>query len=240
MLTDILRDAIPHSIDDVIGTMERIDERLPDSDGLKWFNRLYLRVTTNVRSAVATTSFIDPRFIATLDLAFATLYFDAVRAGDRNPDAAPPAWRPLFQARQANGIARIQFALAGMNAHINRDLPEGIVQTFRSLGGDPLSAMAQRQDFDSINAVLRQVQEQVKSDFTVGAIGVIDVAGGRVDDTIATWDVEAARATAWTNAQVLWALAPIPHLRAQFFDRLDRFTGFAGRGLLVPAGLTTP
>jgi Family of unknown function (DUF5995) len=41
--------------------------------------------------------------------------------------------KPLLCARRNGGIARLQFALAGMNAHINRDLPQGIVQVFEAL-----------------------------------------------------------------------------------------------------------
>jgi hypothetical protein len=45
MLANILAAAPARSIDDVVSIMTRIEERLPDSDGLKWFNHLYLRVT---------------------------------------------------------------------------------------------------------------------------------------------------------------------------------------------------
>src|SRR5688572_14639476 len=103
--------------------MTAIDELLPDDDGLKWFNRLYLRVTVSVRKAVEGATFRDPEFLGALDVVFANLYFDALIAGD----GAPAAWQPLLGARHERGIARIQFALAGMNAHINRDLPLGIV-----------------------------------------------------------------------------------------------------------------
>jgi hypothetical protein len=48
-------------------------------------------------------------------------------------------------------------------------------------------------------------------------------------------DVRAAREAAWTNAEVLWTLRPSPALHDAFFARLDRLTGFAGRGLLLPA-----
>ena len=40
-------------------------------------------------------------------------------------------------------------------------------------------------------------------------------------------------AAAWTHAEVLWTLRAAPHLRDAFFSRLDSFTGFAGRGLLL-------
>ena len=53
MLLDILRPAPVSSIDEVLSIMTAIDGRLPDSDGVKWFNRLYLQVTRSVRQAVS-------------------------------------------------------------------------------------------------------------------------------------------------------------------------------------------
>src|SRR5262249_33609707 len=151
MLTDIVKLAPVSSIDDVLSIMTAIDSHLPDSDGVKWFNRLYLEVTHSVLNAVTGSAFRDPQFMSKLDVVFANLYFAAIGAGDVDPSRAPSAWRPLLRARRNCGIARLQFALAGMNAHINRDLPEGIVQVFEALGGDPTSNDARREDFDSVN-----------------------------------------------------------------------------------------
>jgi len=114
--------------------------------------------------------------MSTPDVAFANLYFAAIAAGDVNPSRAPSAWRPLLCARRNSGIARPQFALAGMNAHINRDLPQGIVQVFEALGGDPSSDEARHQDFDSVNDLLERVEGEVKADFSTGVIGVVDVS----------------------------------------------------------------
>jgi len=239
MLTDILQPAPVSSIDDVLSIMTAIDSRLPDSDGVKWFNRLYLQVTRSVKQAVDPPAFRDARFMSELDVVFANLYFAAIAAGDADPSRAPSAWRPLLCARRNCGIARLQFALAGMNAHINRDLPQGIVQVFEDLGGDPMSNDARRQDFDSVNELLERVEGEVKADFTVGVIGVVDVAAGRVDDIAAMWKVRVARKAAWTNAEVLWTLRGAPHIRSAFFDTLDRSTGLAGRGLLTPTAIDT-
>src|SRR6266487_3873505 len=52
MLTDILKQTPVSSIDDVLSIMTAIDSRLPDSDGLKWFNRLYMQVTRSIKQAV--------------------------------------------------------------------------------------------------------------------------------------------------------------------------------------------
>jgi Family of unknown function (DUF5995) len=70
-------------------------------------------------------------------------------------------------------------------------------------------------------------------------IGVVDVAAGRVDDIAAMWNVRVARKAAWTNAVVLWTLRHAPHLGRAFFDTLDRSTGLAGRGLLIPTAIDT-
>src|SRR4051794_39073790 len=106
--------------------MTAIEQSLPASDGLWWFNHLYLRVTLGVRTAMSSASFGDRAFLEQLDVVFANLYFDAFAAGDVTPAAAPHAWRPLLSSRMMANVHPLQFALAGMNAHINRDLPWGI------------------------------------------------------------------------------------------------------------------
>jgi len=239
MLTDILKQTPVSSIDDVLSIMTAIDSCLPDSDGLKWFNRLYMQVTRSIKQAVNPPAFRDARFMSELDVVFANMYFAAIAAGDLDPSRAPSAWCPFLRARQNCGIARLQFALAGMNAHINRGLPQGIVQVFEALGGDPTSDEARRQDFDSVNELLERVEDEVKADFSVGVIGVVDIAAGRVDDVAAMWNVRVARKAAWTNAEVLWTLRHAPHIRSAFFDTLDRSTGLAGRGLLTPTAIDT-
>lgn len=225
------------TIPDVVNMMTALDHEWTDRDGLWWFNRLYLRVTLSVLDAVATTKYRDPKFLEQLDVVFANLYFDAVAKGDANPRAAPAAWRPLFECRAQSGIHAIQFALAGMNAHINRDLPQGIVATYLTLGGKPEQASERYHDFTSVNDLLEAVEGQIKSEFSTGVVGLIDAAGGQTDDAVAMWKVRAARETAWTNAEVMWALNTTPTLRDAFLSRLDGLTGFAGRGLLVPVSL---
>ena len=236
-LQPILLAAPVHSINEAVAVMEAIDAALPDDDGVKWFNRLYLRVTVAVGRSVAEARFHDAEFLKQLDVEFANLYFSALAAGLGGVAAAPSAWRPLLESRATRGIARLQFALAGMNAHINRDLPEGIIRSFAALGGDPLRADAREQDFDSVNEILERVEQEVKVEFATGVVGSIDRIGGPVDDAIAMWQVRAARTTAWTNAQVLWGLRHLPRLRDRFFGRLDSLVGMAGRALLVPCEL---
>lgn len=233
-LSPILARGPVSSIEEAVAMMTAIDDNLPDSDGVKWFNRLYLRVTVSVAQAIVSAKFNDAAFLTNLDVVFANQYFSALTAGVTNVASAPSAWRPLLQSRHDTGIARIQFALAGMNAHINRDLPDGIVQSFTALGGDPITDQDRQADFDSVNDILERVEDEVKREFTVGVVGAVDRLSGSLDDAVAMWKVRAARSAAWTNAQVLWGLRGFPGVRDRFFHRLDGLVGMTGRGLLVP------
>jgi Family of unknown function (DUF5995) len=232
-LADILARRPAQSIDDVAGIMTGIVRVLSDEDGLKWFTHLYRQVTFGVRDVIGDgAAFRDNAFLTRLDVVFANLFFDAAAAGQSDPSKAPPAWRPLLQSRHDRGLARLQFALAGMNAHINRDLPVALVTCYEGSGGSPSRLDPRFADFERINGILESVEAAVKADFLTGPLRVLDEAAGQLDDVIAMWNVRAARDAAWTHGEVLWNLRSAA-LRAAFVDSLDRFTGMAGRGLMV-------
>jgi hypothetical protein len=223
------------SIDQVVGVMTAIEGALPEADGVRCFNHLYLEVTRAVRTAIGQSGgFHDVPFLDRLDLVFAQLYFDMLAAAERDSSKVPPAWRPLLGTRSTAGISPLQFALAGMNAHINRDLPIGIVRVFEALGGSPLQADDRHEDFKRVNDILATVEATTKAEFMTGLVGAVDAVGAPVDDRVAMWDVRAAREAAWTNAKVIWSLRPMGPLHDDYIDRLDRFTGFASSALLVP------
>ena len=214
--------------------MRALETALPPGDGVGWFNRLYLAVTEAVDEKVRGGEFEDARFLTRLDVVFANLYLRALRDYTRRSSRLAPAWEPLVEARRRRGIAPLQFALAGMNAHINRDLPVALVETWEALGLEPATARRQHDDFERVNAVLEATEERVKEWFAVGLAGHVDRTLGRHDDILAMWKVRRAREAAWTNGETLWALRGLPHVRSQFLLALDRMVGFAGRGLLLP------
>ena len=213
--------------------MRALDELLPRQDGIACFNRLYLAVTEAVGEQARPGAFADPRFIRWLDVVFANLYLGALSSFLLGRGRVPRAWRVLFEARARPGLAPIQFALAGMNAHINRDLPVALVTTCRDRRLVPLRGSPQYSDFGRIDALLAETEVRVKTELATGLIGVADEALGRLDDVVALWNVRAARQAAWANAETLWALDGIPFAAARFLVTLDRTVGFAGRGLLV-------
>src|SRR3954454_4017849 len=110
--------AHPTTVNEVLARLEQLDKDLPDSDGVKWFNKLYLEVTQHVAQAAPTLKQQAPGFLEALDVFFGNRYFDAFDAAAKH-SYPYHAWKPLFKQRKNPGIAPIQFALAGTNAHIN-------------------------------------------------------------------------------------------------------------------------
>jgi hypothetical protein len=220
--------------------MRAIDAELPTKDGVAWFNKLYLRVTERVNEWHRRGAFRCPGFLERLDVVFADLYFgayDAVEAG--NPEVAPKAWVPLFAERDQPAVAPIQFALAGMNAHINYDLPLGLVKVCHALELEVERGTPQHADFDEVNQLLEAVEEEVKHWFATGFVEELDHAFGRVEEVIAMWSVVHARERAWTNAEILSALGGGP-LEERFLLTHGRMVGAYGRALLVPIGERLP
>jgi len=222
-----------NAIEAVAARMESIAAPLPENDGVRRFNELYLSVTRAVASEVATATFVDPGFLSRLDVVFADLYFEALEDLDagRTPSRA---WAPLFEARSKRGIAPLQFAIAGMNAHINHDLVLALITTTQEFGCGLNRDTAQHRGYVAVDKILQRVQDEIKERFTSGIVRDIDRVGGVVDDMVANWSVSHARDNAWTQAQILAALGSHSSLlRKQFLTALGRNVGFAGRALLV-------
>jgi len=215
----------PRTIADVVELMRAILDDLSPRDGVACFTRLYLAVTDAVNDAKG--SFAAPAFLRQLDVRFADLYFHAL--------VDPPrAWAPLLEARARPRVAPIQFALCGINAHINRDLPVALVETCTELGIELSRHGPERADYLAVNPLLVSTEARVKKEFLTGELAIADEALQKVDDVIAMWNVERARDAAWANAETLWSLRSSPDLAAAFLHALDGMVGFAGRGLLVP------
>lgn len=226
--------AVPHSIDDVVGILNSIDAVCADNDGLKWFNWLYLQVTLAVQGRVsAAGGFTDPAWIAALDVEFAGFYLGAIRAA-LSTGAAPGCWQAVLNVRNQPAETRIQFALGGMNAHINHDLPQAVVATCQARGFQPQHGTAQYNDYTAINTTLDGITNTAKQVLAVRLAGdsLPDVT--RLENLVAAWGLAEAREIAWKNAEVLWHIQGVPPVAATFLDSVDATTAVASRTLLVP------
>jgi hypothetical protein len=220
------------TIDDVIARMEAIDAALPATDGVACFNRMYLQVTLGVAEQVQAATFADPHFVAQLDVVFANLYFAAVDCLAGPASAMPAAWQPLLEARGTAGIEPIQFALAGMNAHINHDLPIALVSTCTGLDSAP-TASGRHDDYQKIDALLDAAEQSVRESFEPKEVAALDSHVAAVANLVGGWSITAARDVAWDTALALWEIRQHRTITAMLTGALEHSVGLASRMLLV-------
>jgi hypothetical protein len=233
-LLTLLKAANVNGVQDVITTMRGIDGVLPEEDGLKWFNALYLMVTCGVEEQSRNGNWQDAAWLNRLDVVFAKLYFAAIVSCGVQDGLTPKSWNALFEARKCRGIDRIQYALAGMNAHINHDLAIALERMAAPDGRFPMRDGARHRDFQHVNDILERAETTMRAQLATGLVAEIDRELGDLDSVAALWKVRKAREAAWTNGEVLWQLRGLPRLRNEFAERLDRMTELAGQGLLLP------
>jgi hypothetical protein len=219
------------SVTEAIARMELIDATAPAGDGVASFNRMYLEVTQEVDKDLGQQFFADPVFMTRLDVTFANLYFGAVDAAG-SPSAVPLAWRPLFERRGEAGIEPIQFALAGMNAHINHDLPIAVVATCTELGTTP-AAGSHLADFQKVDRLLDAAEQSVRQSFESAPELAVDRHLKAVENLVCGWTINVARDLAWSNALLLWELRGDAFARETFLASLAAAAAIASRLLLA-------
>jgi hypothetical protein len=220
------------TITDVVVRMQAIDALLPANDGLKWFNRLYLMVTQEVDLHPPDGAWQSPAWLIHLDVAFAGLYFSAV-AGFLGEHSVPSAWNALFEARHRTGVDRIQFALAGMNAHINRDLALALLAADAELNVTPAPDSPEFADYQSVNGLLKTVMPSALTMLATDTLGVLAEDTGKIGRLLAFWDICSARDLAWDFANHLRSLTGLT--RDAALSAQDALTGTLGRAILAAA-----
>ncbi|MBO8199938.1 hypothetical protein JW613_16795 [Streptomyces smyrnaeus] len=215
-------------IAEVTAQMREIGATLPRQDGVAVFNRVYLSVTEELERRLVAGHFEDRAATGELGTRFARRFLDAVDA-----EAAglrmPSCWRPLFRFRRHPSIHPLQFALAGINAHIGHDLPLALVDTCRAVDADPDDLEA---DFERIGELLTGLEERIREDLMPGP-DLLDVADP-LTHLIGSWSLERARAGAWVSFRALWGLRVCGELLEEMAEGLDATVGMAGRCLLTP------
>jgi len=220
------------TIDDVIAGMHAISASLPIDDGVACFNRMYLEVTEGVNQQVEAGSFGDPAFVLRLDVVFANFYFAAVDALSGPQSAMPPAWQPLLAARGNPEIEPIQFALAGMNAHINHDLPMAVVATCTDLATAPDDG-AHHADYQKVDTLLDASEQSIRESFEPPDVRQVDRHIAAVADLVSNWSITAARDVAWDTAVALWDIRDHQMATQLLTASLARTVAMASRCLLV-------
>jgi hypothetical protein len=213
---------------------DRTGRRRGRPDGVACFNYMYLCVTERVHDELK--SFESPDAVERLAVVFAELYL-------RNYDAAgagawvSKAWEPLFDRRGDKGVRPTQFAIAGMNAHINNDLPWALMQTWSELGVPPNPHSPELRDFRRVNDILESVAGEVRGTLETWLQKALNWLLRRVDDVLAAFVIARARDEAWDRGS-RWArrfngerwAAPLDEQAA---DAHERQVGFTSRLILA-------
>ena len=225
----------PSVVSEVVDRLREISLALPKGDGAAVFNRIYLQVTEGMATELeAGSTFRDPAFMAELAVRFAGLWLaahDAAAAGNK----VPSAWAPLFEERSTAGILDIQYALAGMNAHIEHDLPLAVVATCQSRGVTPRRRSV-REDYDAVNDLLARAESEIRRSFLTEVGEHLDDEVGPLVHLVNAWNIDKARDLAWVSAETIWATRQLAQLSARYVAMLGHTVGLASRCLLTPVG----
>ncbi|MEV8455368.1 DUF5995 family protein [Streptomyces sp. NPDC052095] len=225
---------LPTTIDGVIARMERIDTELDPRDGVACFNHMYLKVTKLVKENITAGTFGDAAFLERMDVIFAGLYLRNVDA-DRAGRQVDTAWAPLFAARDNRIIWPLQFALAGMNAHINHDLPVAVVETCTERRTTPDTPPVHH-DYEKVNDLLASVEAEVRAEYEPEIAKLTTRDAEALKHAISAFSIAEAREAAWRTAEAFWVekhgLDPLAYRAHE--AALARTVAGVSQGILLP------
>jgi hypothetical protein len=183
---------------------------LDADDASGYFPALYVRVTQDVAKGIRDgTSENGDRMERFVDT-FAGHYIQA-REG-QIPVAR--CWQATWDVARDSDLVIVQHLLLGINAHVNYDLAQAVVEVASHEGG--LEAV--RGDFNTINDVLKRTSVSVIRDLDLVSRWTSEAAwlgGGRVFN----FGLEVARSQAWGAAERLYPLNESE--RREYLHELD-------------------
>ena len=231
----------PNNVSDVVAQLEELQTLLgkvtpaDEQNPVAAFNHLYGTITKMIFGQLGDGAFRDPRFLTRLDVEFAKRYFNALRQWGRSDDRTPEAWKVLFRRLNDRSVRSLPAAAAGVNAHINLDLPFALLSTWEALGSGP-SKEEQHQDYLLINQVFFDAIPELRRGYLTTWQLVIDRLNGKLDDWYQDRIVEFTRDLAWTEGERLWSIRDDPEALRHADTSLDWHTALIGGALLSPLG----
>ena len=144
----------PRAIGAVLSAMQdRLDAFPPGRASQRLFLDTYRRTTQAVGTAIEEARFEDPVWVEQWDVTFADLYLAALDLDLAGSDRVPRPWRLAFDAPQE--LPALRHVLLGINAHINYDLPQALLQVISDAEfADPALLDRRRRDHERIDGVL--------------------------------------------------------------------------------------
>jgi hypothetical protein len=235
-------DEIPvlERIPEVISRLEEIQKIVTNSfglrDGLGYFNYLYTVITKSVQADLEKDArhggFQDKAFLSRLDVEFANRYFRALDA-QGTPAGMPPPWNALIANRSQPHIAPLIFAVVGVSAHVNYDLPFALVETCKDHGG--LTDGTRHADYQHVNSIFAQEMKGLRYHFERYFARQLDTSYvSTVENLLSNVVVVLSRNFAWNQAlEDLWPTHDDPNSQEQLDHRYGSRVGLINGGLLT-------
>ncbi len=176
-----------------------------DGDPARHFLATYRRVTLAVGGAAGSGLVEDPDWLARWDVAFAELYLRALTAHRAGPEQAPGPWRAAFAAPA--DLHPYLHVLLGMNAHINYDMPQSLLQVLTEADtGDPALMASRARDHHALDRVIvglvpSESRHLVRA--AAAAPGVLDRLLLPVSRAASARLLRESREQVWANTAVL-------------------------------------
>ncbi len=181
------------------------------NDAAGYFPALYSLVTSRVASGIAEGRFTQAARMDTFATTFADYY---LRAWHREV-GRPRCWQATWDVAADPNLLIVQHLLLGINAHVNNDLAQAVVE----VAGPAGDLTAIRPDFDAVNDVLAETYVDVVNRLdrvSRWSNRAANLGGGRVFN----FSLRVARSRAWSAAEQLHGL-PSDEDRQQYLHELD-------------------
>jgi hypothetical protein len=190
-----------------------------------YFPALYGRVTDRIAAAVGRGGFENTPQMEEFTVGFASYYTRAWRR-----EVPPPrCWRASWDVAGDRRLLIVQHLLLGINAHVNYDLPQAVVDLARRRG----SLAEIRSDFDAVNDILAATYEVVIDDLDRVSRWANEVASLGGSDAF-NFSLRVARARAWNAAERLYSIDD-PVDAAAYVAHLDHLVSVLAYIITEPA-----
>ncbi len=199
---DLCRSGSGRCIDRVIDRMRvRLDGLAHSCEHSVIFSLAYLRVTENVRKAVRSGYFDDPKWLNRVDTVFADLYFQTTSRWESGRRAKiPGAWRIALQAEEDRAVSGLGNFMLAMNAHINRDFPYVIAK----VGLTAPDGTSHKADHNRYNQRLDSLYSPVFAEEAKRFDPAFDdIDAGTIEETAAGLIMRGWREMVWRHAELL-------------------------------------
>lgn len=193
--------------DPIAGVVDRMGAELAGlpADPARHFLATYRRVTEAVGAAASSGRVEDPDWLGRWDVAFAELYLRALADHRADPASPPGPWRAAFAAPA--DLHPYLHVLLGMNAHINFDMPQSLLQVLTDEDShDPARMASRERDHHALDAVIvalvpSESRHLVRA--AAAAPGVLDRLLLPVSRAASARLLRESREQVWANTAVL-------------------------------------